>query len=210
MRFDTYVNDVVQWVELLTQNPHINKIYIAGHSEGSLIGMIATNTLIEKGIPVAGFISVAGAGKPADEILKTQLAKNIPDTILLNKSYAIIDELKRGKTVNDAPKELYTLFRPSVQPYMVSWFAYNPQEELKKLNIPILILQGDADLQVSAEDTQLLYESNEQNAKLVEIDKMNHVLKIVNNLEENQASYSNPDLPVSKALIDSIIKFIKG
>lgn len=220
LRFDTYVNDVVEWVKLLKDNPHINHIYIAGHSEGSLIGMIAANRLIADSIPVYGFISIAGAGKPADEILKTQLSQNIKDSTLLQKCNMIIDSLKSDKTANNVPKELYTLFRPSVQPYMISWFTYNPQQELAKLNIPILILQGDADLQVTVNDAQQLYDSKSKIAhfydknkdeiiRLVIIDKMNHVMKIVNNEEENRNAYSNPELPVSKALIDEIVLFVK-
>jgi hypothetical protein len=212
LRFDTYVNDVIEWVNLLAKNEHINRIFIAGHSEGSLIGMVALNKLIQKNenLPIAGFISIAGAGKPANEILKEQLSKSLKDTILLQKSFEVINQLKNGKTVNDVPGELYTLFRPSVQPYLISWFAYNPQAEMAKLSVPALIIQGDADLQISVNDAQLLNNSNNQISKMVIISKMNHVLKTVENLEENQASYSNPEFPLNKKLIESIVEFVKS
>ena len=54
---------------------------------------------------------------------------------------------------------LMTLFRPSVQPYLISWYRYNPQEVIAKLRQPVLILQGDKDVQVSEEDAKLLKQS---------------------------------------------------
>ena len=53
------------------------------------------------------------------------------------------------------------IFKPSIQPYMISWIKYDPQIEIKKLTIPVLILQGTNDFQVSVDDAKLL-----QNADL--------------------------------------------
>ncbi len=207
LRFDTYVNDVVEWFKFLQKNTPAKRIFIAGHSEGSLIGMIAANRLLQQNIPVAGFISLSGAGKPAGELLKEQLRTNIPDSTLLQKSIKYIQLLNEGKTITDPEKSLYTIFRPSVQPYLISWFRYRPQEEIKKLTIPVLIIQGNADLQVPVSDAKLLAAANPK-AQLVIIDKMNHILKPVSSVEENQASYSNPDLKISKELIKAMIVFI--
>lgn len=56
---------------------------------------------------------------------------------------SINDSLKAGKEVSNIPMGLMTLFRPSVQPYLISWYRYNPQEVIAKLRQPVLILQGD-------------------------------------------------------------------
>jgi len=69
-----------------------------------------------------------------------------------------------------------SLFRPSVQPYMISWFKYDPAAEIANLEVPVLILQGTTDLQVHVEDAKLLAKAK-PDAKLRIFDGMNHVLK---------------------------------
>lgn len=203
MRFDDLVKDAAEWVKLLKADKRFSKVIIAGHSEGSLIGMIAA-----KDAGADGYISIAGAGSAADVILKEQL-KSQPKSIT-DICYPILDSLKKGKTVDSVPKMLYTLFRPSVQPYMISWFKYDPQVELKKLNIPILILQGTTDIQVSSEDAKALFNANNK-AEYHLIKGMNHILKEAEeDRTKNIATYSNPDLPIKQELIIDIVNFIKG
>lgn len=104
---------------------------------------------------------------------------------------------------------LISLFRPSIQPYLISWFKYNPQTEIKKLTIPILILQGNNDLQVSVKDAENLAEANKNSEKLI-IDKMNHIMKIIDGDQSvNMASYNNETLPISETLVDKIVSFIQ-
>ena len=103
---------------------------------------------------------------------------------------------------------MYSLFRPSVQPYLISWFKYNPQTEIKKLKIPILILQGDNDIQVSVEDAQLLSKAQPK-ATLTIIPKMNHVLKIFEgDKSQNIKSYGDASLPISDEMVRAIVGFV--
>jgi len=104
---------------------------------------------------------------------------------------------------------LFALFRPSVQPYMISWFHYDPQTEIKKLTIPVLILQGTNDLQVTVEDANLLAKSNTK-AQLALIKNMNHVFRIVEgDRKENLAAYITPTLPISEELVSTISTFVR-
>lgn len=199
LRFDDYVNDAREWVQLLKQDKRFSKVIVIGHSEGSLIGMLA-------GMTADKFISVAGAGQSADKILKEQLSaqpKEVQDL-----SFPIIDSLKNGKKVDNVNPMLFSLFRPSIQPYMISWFKYDPQNEIKKLSIPTLILQGTNDIQVSVEDARRLSNANSK-AHLVLIDKMNHIFKIVEgDRQANLKTYNNPSLPIADELVKSITDFI--
>lgn len=176
---------------------------MAGHSEGSLIGMIAS----EKNDHVSQFISIAGPGRPIDEIIKEQLSTQ-PQAIK-DAAYPMLDKLKKGETVLDVPQSLYSLFRPSVQPYMISWIKYNPQEEIKKLSIPVLIIQGSTDIQVSEKDAQLLAQSQPK-AQLKIIENMNHVLKDCNSVDRKIQIpvYSNPELPLNKNFVTEVVQFI--
>ncbi|HEX6426303.1 MAG TPA: alpha/beta hydrolase [Niastella sp.] len=201
LRFEDYINDARGWIDLLKKDTRFTKIFVAGHSEGSLIGMIAAWKT------ASGFVSIAGAGRSADKILKEQLANQPPS--VKDPSYPIIDSLVMGKTVQNVPGVLFALFRPSVQPFMISWFHYDPQTEIKKLTIPVLIIQGTNDLQVTVEDANLLSKSNTK-AQLTLIKNMNHVFRIVEgDRKENLAAYITPTLPISEELITTISAFVK-
>lgn len=202
LRFETYINDVVAWISLLKSDKRFSSIIILGHSEGSLIGMIAAEQT-----NVAGFISISGGGKSADKVLQEQLKTKLPPQ-LLDESNKILDSLKIGKTVSNVNSNLAALYRPSVQPYMISWIKYDPAKEISKLKIPVLIIQGTTDLQVTVNDSKLL-SAAKPNAKLLIIENMNHVLKESDSdIQKNMATYRNSDLPLKAGLTDGIISFI--
>jgi uncharacterized protein len=201
LTIDRYSNDVVSLIKLM-KDKGFKKIFIIGHSEGSIIGLIALQSSEAK-----GFISVAGAGVPADEILRTQLKPQLPPDIYLTVD-KILDSLKNGHQVKNIPQSLYALFRPSVQPYEISWFNYSPTDLISKICCPVLIVQGDKDIQVGISDAQNLANASKK-GKLVIIKNMNHVLKTINgDLQENYSSYTNPDLPVNQELSKEITDFI--
>lgn len=204
LRFETYINDVLGWVALLASDKRFSKVDILGHSEGSLIGMIAAEQA-----DVKKFISVAGAGKTVDKILQDQL-KNKISSQLFDESNRILDSLRTGRTVSKVNLNLMSLYRPSVQPYMISCIKYDPCKEISKLSIPVLILQGTTDLQVSVNDAKLL-SASKPNAKLIIIENMNHVLKESDDdVQKNWLTYTNPDLPLKQGLVGYIVDFIKS
>ncbi|KFF06767.1 alpha/beta hydrolase family protein [Flavobacterium reichenbachii] len=199
--FENYTEDVKSWINLLKQDKRFSKVIIIGHSEGSLIGMIA-------GAKADKFISIAGAGDSADKIIKAQISSKSMKQIE-DMTFPIIDSLKNGNTVKKVDPMLNSLFRPSIQPYLISWFKYNPQTEIKKVTAPILILQGNNDLQVTVKDAENLAQAN-KNAELVIIDKMNHIMKVIDGDQQaNFASYSNETLPLSETLVNKIVSFIQ-
>lgn len=204
LRFDDYIKDVVEWIALLKTDPRFSRIIILGHSEGSLIGMIAAEQS-----NIAGYISISGAGRAIDEVLKEQLGTKLPPQ-LMEESNRILDTLKMGKLASQVSPYLVSLYRPSVQPYMISWIKYDPAKEIKKLKIPTLIIQGNTDLQVSEKDAKLLAAAK-PNAKLLIIENMNHVLKESEaDPQKNMATYNNPELPLKAGLVDEIVKFINN
>lgn len=199
--FEDLVSDVEAWISILEKNKDFNEIIIAGHSEGSLIGMLAAqNTKTNK------FISIAGAGRPIDEILLEQISKQSGKYI--PESKRIINTLKKGKRVDSISTALQAIFRPSVQNYLISWMKYDPVKELAALEIPYIIIQGTTDLQVPVEDARLLNEAHEKN-NLILIENLNHVLKSApKDKAENMKTYYNPKLPLHKEVMEPIIKFI--
>ena len=199
--FENYTEDAKSWINLLKQDKRFSEIIVIGHSEGSLIGMIA-------GAKANKFISIAGPGESADKLIKTQIGSK-SNTQLNDLTFPIIDSLKSGNTVKNVDPMLNSLFRASIQPYLISWFKYDPQTEIKKITVPILIVQGNKDLQVTVKDSELLSQAN-KNAELLIVDKMNHIMKnIEGDNQANMESYNNQTLPVSEIMTNKIIAFIK-
>ncbi|MCC6371284.1 MAG: alpha/beta hydrolase, partial [Bacteroidia bacterium] len=181
----------------------LTNIIVAGHSEGSLIGMLAANSNKK----VKAFISIAGAGRPADVIIKEQFSK-VPDNIKMIV-FPMLDKVKKGDSIPNVPTIFYPYLRPSIQPYMHSWFKYDPAEEIKKLKIPVLILQGNMDMQVKETDAELLHKALPK-SELKIIPDMNHVLKDCNTLDKEiqKPIYTNPDLPLNTAFVKELMTFI--
>ena len=203
LRFNQYVNDVVAILDYMKQDERFTSIHLIGHSEGALI-----MTLAAQDSDIGSLTLLAGAGRPADELLMEQLTASLPST-LLAESKTALEKLKAGKMVSNVSAELQSLFRTSVQPYMMSWLQYDPQKELANVSAPILIVQGKKDIQITQADATALKNGNEQ-ATVRYFDQMNHVLKdIKGDRSENIASYTNPDYPLAKGLIEEIVSFIR-
>ena len=203
MRFEDGANDALACINWLREKG-FKKIYIAGHSEGSLIGLVAAQQTKLK-----GFISLAGAGRPIDQILREQfMAGGGPDSIkLLANRY--LDTLLAGQRIAKPNPLLFSIFRPSVQPYMISWLRYDPGKLLQTLRCPVLLAQGNKDIQVQVADALLLQKAK-PSARLAVLENMNHIFKIVtsNNPADNIKTYSDPALPIASSLVQEIIKFI--
>jgi len=201
LSFEDFINDAKDVITYFQTQKKYSKIIIAGHSEGALIGMVAgLNT-------TNGYISLDGAGRCIDEVLSEQIAKQAPslkDTV--DKGLAT---LKEGKTFENKNPMLASLFRESVQPYMISWIKYDPRVEIKKLSIPILLINGTKDIQVPTTDAELLHAANPK-SELKLIENMNHIFKEIKVEEENLKSYSNPNLPVMPELIYTMVTFVKS
>jgi pimeloyl-ACP methyl ester carboxylesterase len=199
------VEDATAWVERLRGDKRFNQVFILGHSEGSLIGI-----LVAKREPIAGLVSVAGSGRNLATLLRDQLKTNLPAE-LNGPASDILDELSAGRKVDDVPDVLMTLFRPSVQPYLITWLKYDPSREIAGLTTPTLIVQGTTDVQVSVDDAKLLAAAN-KDARLVTVENMNHVLKTANekSLASQIAIYSDPKLPLAPRFMEEVLAFVKS
>ncbi|MFF2855043.1 alpha/beta hydrolase family protein [Peribacillus sp. NPDC058002] len=202
LRFEQYIDDAAAWAQFAKKDGRFSKVGIIGHSEGSLIGMAAA-----KKTETDIFISLAGAGEPIDQVLIKQLEEQLTPT-LLTESKEILAKLKQGKQIGTVSADLQSVFRPSVQPYMISWIQYNPIELVKELNIPVLIVNGNRDIQVPATNAKALH-NEKKDSELLILEKMNHVLKEApEDRKGNLATYTNPELPLSPGLVNGIIEFL--
>lgn len=203
LRFEHYIDDAAAWADLFADDKRFSTIAIAGHSEGSLIGMVAAR----KSSAVKAYISIAGCGRPAHEIIEEQLSTQ-PEQVQ-REAAEINKELLQERTVENVPNYLAALYRKSIQPYLISWFRYNPAREIAELKIPVLILQGDRDIQVNVKEAEKLLAARIFSSYHI-IGNMNHVLKHCesNDMLTQLETYKSPALPIKDELIEHIVRFL--
>ena len=201
LTFSHFISDAELWMDKIMDDSRFGDIIVIGHSEGSLIGIIASqNKKPNK------FISIAGMGSTMLATLRRQLSDQPP--YILSMSEPILEKLEKGQTEDSVPPLLNNLFRKSIQNYLISISKYDPAVEISKLKCPVLVLQGTTDIQIDILDAEKLAESN-SNSKLVVIDGMNHILKEApENRLLNIQTYGNPELKIKDDLIQNIISFI--
>ena len=201
MRFDDFIDDAKAVIKRFSKLPNYSSLYIIGHSQGSLVGMIAAQEKAD------GFISIAGAGQTIDSLIVEQIGRQMPG--LEESARTAFNELRANGKVKDYNQGLASLFKKSIQPFMFSWMKYDPQQEIKKLEMPVLIINGDNDLQVNTNEAKKLKDAK-PDAELVIIENMNHIYRIIDKNDDiaNQKSYNEPQRPISNEMVEQISNFI--
>ena len=107
---------------------------------------------------VQAVVSLAGAGRPFDEVLNEQAkAAVVAGDLSADAAEALrlaYVELRAGRHIATQPAHIPNmlwrgLFAPRAQDYLISLFRYDPAVEIAKLaaqGVPLLIVQGTSDL----------------------------------------------------------------
>ena len=205
-----YVDDARSWVDSELARSGRSCVWLAGHSEGGLIALM-TATRDTQGI--CGLILIAAPGRPMRDLLAEQLGGNPQTAPVADDAMRYVDVIAAGETPDPAayPAFMSMIFPPTVHKFLASMLAQDPASMAGALDLPILIVQGDNDLQVQVADAQAMATAQPA-AKLVIIPGMTHTLKItaMDDRDANIGSYSDPLLPVSVDLLDSIGAFVTG
>ena len=210
LRFDDYVADAAAWIRQLASDPRLRRPVLVGHSEGALVA-----TLAAQQAPVAGVLTLAGAGRPLDDVLLEQLAATLPSPAV-EAARQVLTDLQAGRQIAVRPPAIpadlwEALFRPSVQPYLTSLMRHDPATALGRVaaaGIPTRVVQGTTDLQVTVRDAARLAATVGQRPVLV--DGMNHVLRLAPaDRAANLATYTNPTLPLAPGLADTMAAFVR-
>ena len=203
-----YATDTHNWVAAIRKQTGASCVWVLGHSEGALVALAAA----QKPERICGVISVSGAGRKLSEVMREQLRANPANAPVLDAAMAALDALDRGQHVDTSGMHpaLQHLFAPQVQDFLIDDFRYDPAKLAASLSVPLLIVQGERDMQVSTADARALAAAQPK-AKLVLIPAMNHVLKDVGSDDRaaNFATYSDSSLPVDPAVVDAIADFVK-
>lgn len=204
LRFDDYVGDAVALTHYLESLKQFSSVSIIGHSEGSLIGILAA----QRDPNVKALVSLEGSGRDLATVLEEQVRAGGAPPQIVSEVTEYDKSLLAGKTIPSPDPLLNALFRPSVQPYLISEYRYDPASEIAKLKIPVMIVQGTTDLQVTTTDANRLAAADPQ-AKLMVVQGMNHMLRDAPvDRQQNFATYENPTLPLDTKVVPAIATFL--
>ncbi len=157
--WDETVEDAINAFKLAKMKTEIdtNQIFIIGHSQGGY-----ALPLILKGCNgVKGGVSMAGCARPLDVLLEYQYKYltaldgkvSMAEKLFLKKEQKKIDFIRSDQFQSSPPYLKALNYWPSE--FWKNIKSYQPVEELKALDCPILFLQGDRDYQVTDEDLKL-------------------------------------------------------
>ena len=197
--FDDFVSDATTVISHLKKEYNFKSITLIGHSQGSLIGMLASKD-------VDKYVSLAGPSETIDATITRQVSNQ--SATIGKITAAHFKELKETGDIKEVNSNLLSIFAKPNFPFLRNWMTYNPIEEIKKVTIPTLIINGTKDIQVKVDDAKALHKAK-PSSEFIIIDMMNHVLKVIENDADNLPSYYSPDFKISTELTKKITEFVK-
>jgi fermentation-respiration switch protein FrsA (DUF1100 family) len=104
---------------------------------------------------------------------------------------------------------LKQLLVPVNRKFMQGWAKYDPTVEISRVKVPVLIIQGGRDIQVSEADAQSL-KTAQPAAKLLVIPAANHVFRVAANTDRmaQLRLYNDPTIPIVPELTPAIADWI--
>lgn len=202
-----YAGDAHGWAAMIAKRTGRRCVWLLGHSEGGLIALKAA----QDPTGLCGVILVAAPGRPLAGVMREQFRANPGNAPILEAALAAIDSFEGGKTVDTTklPAPLNLMFSSAVQPFVIDLFSYDPAKLAGQVRLPVLIVQGERDLQVTVADAEMLAAAM-PGAKLVLLPQVNHVLKTVAREDRaaNAATYRDPSLPVAPGVVAAVADFV--
>ncbi|MFA7264495.1 MAG: alpha/beta hydrolase [Caulobacter sp.] len=198
--------DAHGWAAKLKADTSAPCVWLLGHSEGSLVALIAAQAPRD----ICGLILIAAPGRRLSDVLREQLRANPANAPLLPQALPAIDALEAGRPVDTTgmPPPLLRLFHPAIQHFLIVMFRQDPAKLAAAYKGPILVLQGDADLQVSVADADAL-KAAQPAAKLVILPGVNHVMRAGSrDRAATRANYADPSLPLAPGVVDAVADFV--
>jgi len=211
LTFGDLVADARAWLAWIAAQPDLGPVVVMGHSEGGTVALAAVQEQGGTGrSPAQALILLAAPGEDIGTTIRRQITQNPANPPeLVQETHRILDALSRGERVTEVLPPLAPVFRPSVQPYLISSLKYDPVRLISAVSMPTLIVQGDRDLQVRPGDARLLAAA--QPAARVHLARgVNHVLVPAPlNPAANFATYANAELPLERGLLTTIVDFVQ-
>lgn len=205
LSIDDFVDDAVAGARALAADERFSKVILLGHSEGAGLVLQAAN----RGAPVAGIVMMSGAGRPIMTVIREQLSRQLPPEELLKWDSASARYL-RGDSIGAVHPALMSLLQPVNRRFMQTWSKYDPVAEIGRVRVPVLIVQGGKDIQVSEADARSLAAA-QPSATLLLIPNANHVYRAATttDLASQMKLYADPTIPIVPELVTGILGWVR-
>lgn len=210
LTFDDLVADARAWVAWLAAQPDLGPVVVIGHSEGGTVALATVQPSERAASPAKALVLLAAPAEDIGTTIRRQITQNPANPPeLVQETHRVLDALGRGEQVGEVLAPLAPVFRPSVQPYLISSLKYDPARLIRGVTVPTLIVQGDRDLQVRPEDARVLAAAQPA-ARLHLARGVNHAL-VPAPLDPtaNFATYGNADLPLDRGLLTAVVEFLQ-
>ncbi len=172
------IEDARSAVNLALQTKGVSAVFILGHSLGAyLLPRIATGQKHLEGI-----IMMAGNARPLEDLILEQMAYLTSQGDITGETQQKMDEIKKQidlvkdeTLTEDTMRENLPLNIPAS--YWLYLRKYDPVKTLKKLKLPVLILQGERDYQVTMKDFEIWQKalSGKRYVSFKSYGKLNHL-----------------------------------
>jgi len=202
--FADYAADARAWAALAARRAGTRCAWLIGHSEGGVVALQAAQD--PRGL--CGVVLVSAPGRPLSTVMRAQLRANPANAPILDAALGVLDAADAGRTVDPAtlPAPLGAMFPIGVQRYLTRVGAIDPAALARTARVPVVIVQGDADLQTSVEQDARRIAAAQPRARLTVLPSVNHVLKQVGpDRATNLRSYADSSLPIATGVVDAVV-----
>jgi hypothetical protein len=211
------------------------RVFIAGHSEG---GIHVTRLALTEGRSVRGVILLSAPGRTMKDLLVTQIEAGFRDNDKLPPAEVEtrmkpirqgLDDFVAGKdidpqTVSDAPQIRMIFSALTAKPVAAlgrALVSFDPEAEVGKIEVPVLVLQGGKDIQVDQSEARRLEAALRAAKRDVTYHfspDASHVLKhepktvaeLMADRAAAQATYSADGIPIDSDVVTALVAWIRG
>lgn len=220
--FDAYVDDARGALAYLRSRGEVDgaRVAIFGHSEGGLIGsIVAANDPTVKAVVLA-----AAPGRTAGKLIREQLQRRLAEAgttadgtqAYLAKYDRVIAGLMSGKTdfsdekIDPGDAVLASLIKQ--RDFTVPLLVNDPLQIVTAIEAPVLVLQGEKDIEVSVRDAQYLAEAlkraHHADPTLHLLPNVDHLLKS-NTGPATLRAYPDTSRPVDPTLLKLLSEWLQ-
>lgn len=209
---DEYNNSILGAIDFIKKNSQLKdkKIFLIGHSQGA-----SAITSFSNNKDISGLILLSGSPQKLYDIYTNQLEYifNLEDGVnkseskIINEHKSKVDYFNKNKT-RFIPKDSLPL--ELNYEYLVHLDKFSAIDNLKSSDIPVLIVNGGHDYQVTLRDFELWKKGleNKNNIKFELIENVNHIYGITDKMSvpTDYRIYR----PISPELFEDLIKWINN
>ncbi len=160
--YENFIGDATAAYRHLGAHARVDaqRVALLGHSEGGLFALQIARNLVGTPEQPAGLVLAATAGRPLDVVLREQianaLAQQTSDEAVRTEMMAQLERgieaaKQRAPIPADLPVGLQPLFNPSAAQLLHAYFTIDPAQLASEVRGPVLVLQGELDVQISVE-----------------------------------------------------------